>query len=359
MTAAVEDHYYWLTSLLAARGLQTRTSRVIALINATMGFGPLALTASAYGPHGAIPRSIAVLIAIYFLGTATLWLRHGWPSRRVAETTALTTAVAACVACLIISSPLVGLFATTTFALLTNHIAFFHRQSILYAAWILGALTVGYLAIRVAERDPVVAICGAFAVLSLNLFVYLTCRLAIGIGSTDVHHSEIEPLTGLLNSDGLYSRTANLLAARNRQDDRHLVLVMVSIDSYHLLAAMAGRKQANQARIEVSQALRETVRRNAIAAHISNSDFIIADTFTSPDASPLINRVQGAMRSTPSRVTASIGVVCTPLAPLTVHPPDLVIDKLLDAAAQAVNQAREAGGNDVRYDIREDFPIES
>lgn len=359
MTAAVDDHYYWLTSLLAARGLQTRTSRVISGINAIMGLGPLALTASPSGPHGVLPRALAILIAIYFLGTASLWLRHGWPSRRTAEVTALTTALAACVAFLIISNPMVGLFASATFALVTNHIAFFHRHRILFASWVLGALTVVYLACLVAEHDPVVAICGALAVLFLNLFVYLTCRLAIGLSTTDVHHSEIDPLTGLLNSDGLYSRTANLLAARNRQDDRHLVLVMVSIDSYHLLDSMGGRKQANQARIEVSQALRETVRRNAIAAHISNSDFIIADTFTTPDASPLINRVQGAMRSTPSRVTASIGVVCTPLAPLTVHPPDVVIDKLLDAAARAVTRAREAGGNDVRYDIREDFPIES
>jgi GGDEF domain-containing protein len=359
VTAAVDDHYYWLTSLLAARGLQTRTSRVISGINATLGLGPLALTASPSGPHGVLARALAILIAIYFAGTATLWLRHGWPSRRTAEVTALTTALAACLSCLIMANPLIGLFASATLALLTNHIAFFHRQSILYASWVLGALTVVYLACRVAEHDPVVAICGALAVVLLNLFVYLTCRLAVGISSTDIHHSEIEPLTGLLNSDGLYSRTANLLAARNRQDDRHLVLVMVSIDSYHLLASVAGRKQANQARIEVSQALRETVRRNAIAAHISNSDFIIADTFTTPDASPLINRVQGAMRSTPSRVTASIGVVCTPLAPLTVHPPDLVIEKLLEAAAEAVVSAREAGGNDVRYDIRQDFPIES
>lgn len=345
--------------MLAARGLQTRTSRAIAGTNVAMGFIPLALTASPDGPHGVIGRALAILIAVYFLGTATLWLRHGWPSRLTAEVTALTTTLAVGVGCLIMSNPLVGLFASATFALTTNHIAFFHRQSVLFASWILSTATVAYLAYRVATQDPVLATCGALLVGFLSLFAYLTGRLAVGINSADIHHREIEPLTGLLNSDGLYSRTANLLAARNRQDDRHLVLVMVSIDSYHLMASMAGQKQASQARIEVSQALRETMRRNAIAAHIANSDFIIADTFTTSDASPLINRVQGAMRSTPSRVTASIGVVCTPLAPLTVHPPDVVIDKLLEAAARSVTQAREAGGNDVCYDIREDFPIES
>ncbi|WP_370062631.1 diguanylate cyclase domain-containing protein [Mycobacterium sp. MAA66] len=358
MSSPAEDHYYWLTSLLAARGQQRRTSRSIAAVNATMGVSPLALIASPGGPHGTVPQVLAIAIAIYSVGIASLWLGHGWPSRPVAEVTATVTTLAVCVACVIMTNPLIGLFASVTFAFTTSHIAFFHRRTILITSWIMGGATLLYLAWRVGESDPVVAVGGALLVVLLNLFIYAVCKLAIGLSATDVHHSEIEPLTGLLNSDGLYSRTANLLAARNRQDDRHLVMVVVSIDSYQLLTSLSGRKHANQARIEVSQALRETVRRNAIAAHVSNSDFVIADTFTAPDASPLIERVQGAMRSTPSRVTASIGVVCTPLAPLTAHPPDVVIDKVMEAATQAVVQVREAGGNDVRYDIRAEFPIE-
>ena len=51
--------------------------------------------------------------------------------------------------------------------------------------------------------------------------------------------------------------------------------MVVSIDSYQLLTSLSGRRGANEARIEVSQALRETVRRNAIAAHISNSQTMI------------------------------------------------------------------------------------
>lgn len=358
MTAAVDDHYYWLTSMLAARGQQARTSRAIAAMNAGLGLTPVMLIASPMGPRGPVRAALAVAIAIFAISIATLWLSHSWPSRRASEVSVACSAVAVSAACLIMSSPILGLFATVSFVFGTIHIALFHHPRILVAPWGLGAVTVVVLAVRVGSQDPVLATALALLAVFVNVFVYYTCRQAIGLSTTDVHHSEIEPLTGLLNSDGLYTRTANLLAARNRQDDRHLVLVVVSIDSYELLASMSGRKQANQVRIEVSQALRETVRRNAIAAHITNSDFIIADTFTAPDASPLINRVQGAMRSTPSRVTASIGVVCTPLAPLTVYPPDLVIDSLLAAAEAAVVQAREAGGNDVRYDIRKDFPIE-
>ncbi|PRC62756.1 GGDEF domain-containing protein, partial [Mycobacterium sp. ITM-2017-0098] len=68
-------------------------------------------------------------------------------------------------------------------------------------------------------------------------------------------------------------------------------------------------------------ALREIVRHNAILAHVSDDDFLIADTFTTSDASPLVERVRGAIVATPQRLTASIGVVVTPLPPLTAEPP--------------------------------------
>lgn len=358
MNTAVEDHYYWLTSQLAARGQRAKTSRAIAAMNAGLGVTPLLLTASPAGPHGQVGRALAVAIAVFAVGVATIWLSHAWPSRQLSAISVTCSAIAVSAGCAIMTSPAVGLFGTVSFVFATIHIAVFHHPRLLLATWGIGAVTVIVLAVRLAATDPVLALALAVMPVLVNTFVYFTCRQAIGLSATDIHHSEIEPLTGLINSDGLYSRTANLLAARNRQDDRHLVLVVVSIDSYQLLTSLSGRRGANEARIEVSQALRETVRRNAIAAHISNSDFIIADTFTTPDPSPLINRIQGAMRSTPSRVTASIGVICTPLAPLTVHPPDVVLDKLLETANAAMTQVRERGGNDVRYDIRSDFPLD-
>ncbi len=102
----------------------------------------------------------------------------------------------------------------------------------------------------------------------------------------------------------------------------------------------------------VGQALRETVRHNAIVAHISDDDFLVADTFTTADASPLVERIRGAITVTPQRLTASIGVVCTPLAPLAAEPPDEVVDKLIAIATTAIEQARMAGGNQVRYVLR-------
>lgn len=358
MTADGQNHYYWLTALLAARGLQTRTTRVIAASNAALGIVPMLLILSPAGPHGRVPEAIAVAIAVVSIGIGAVWLRHTWPSQRFSAASVVFGAIPTGAACLVMSDPMLGLLATTAFIFASGYVAFLHRPMVLAGPWTIGAFTLIYLAVRIGAHDPVLAACGVAIVALLNVYVFFTCRIAIRLNTSDIHHTEIEQLTGLLNTNGLYARAANLLAARNRQDDQHMVLAMVSIDSFPLLTSMSGPRRANQARIDVSQALRETVRRNAIAAHISDSDFIIADTFTTPDASPLIDRVQGAMKSTPSRVTASIGVVCTPLAPLTVHPPEIVIDALLAAAAQAMERAREDGGNDVRYDVRNDLPID-
>ncbi|HEY9267656.1 MAG TPA: diguanylate cyclase, partial [Mycobacterium sp.] len=156
----------------------------------------------------------------------------------------------------------------------------------------------------------------------------------------------------LLHRDAFYRGVATLLASRSRSDDQYLVVVAVNIDSFSLLLGLSGARGGNRARVTVGQALRETVRHNAIVAHISDDDFLIADTFTTADASPLVERIRGAIAVTPQRLTASIGVVCTPLPPLAAEPPDDVADKLIAIATTAIEQARMAGGNQVRYVLR-------
>jgi GGDEF domain-containing protein len=143
-----------------------------------------------------------------------------------------------------------------------------------------------------------------------------------------------------------------LLASRSRNDDKFLVVVAVNIDSFSLLLGLSGSGGGNRARVTVGQALRETVRHNAIVAHVSDDDFLVADTFTTADPSPLVERIRGAIAVTPQRLTASIGVVCTPLPPLAAEPPDEVVDKLIAIATTAIEQARMAGGNQVRYIMR-------
>ena len=91
------------------------------------------------------------------------------------------------------------------------------------------------------------------------------------------------------------------------------------------------------------------IRHNAVLAHVAGAEFLIADSFTAADTSPLIERVRGAVAATASHVTASIGAVSTPLPPLTRHPPNDVLDEVIAIAASAMYAARRNGGNQPSY----------
>jgi hypothetical protein len=56
--------------------------------------------------------------------------------------------------------------------------------------------------------------------------------------------------------------------------------------------------------------------------------------------------------STPQGITASLGVVCTPLRPLADRPPDEVVDELIGLATAAMFRAHRRGGNQAEYVIR-------
>ena len=84
-------------------------------------------------------------------------------------------------------------------------------------------------------------------------------------------------------------------------------------------------------------------------AHIADSEFVIADLFESADASALIERVRGTITGSPSRLSASIGVVTTPLQPLVQLAPNDVLDELLSIATNAMYASRKGGGNQVTY----------
>ena len=247
---------------------------------------------------------------------------------------------------------MVGLTGAASYAVLTAFVVCFHAPRLLAVTWTMAVFALGVLIVRLAATDLALAICAAGMIILLNVFVAFACRAMILLIQPDTHHGDIEQLTGLLHRDAFYQSVATLLASRSRSADKYLVVVAVNIDSFSLLLGLSGPSGGNRARVTVGQALRETVRHNAIVAHVSDDDFLIADSFTTADASPLVERIRGAIAATPQRLTASIGVVCTPLPPLAAEPPDEVLDKLIAIATQAIEQARMAGGNQVRYVLR-------
>lgn len=343
------DHYYWLTAFLAARGVQITTCRVVAAVMFCLGAMPLALIGSSVGPVGPRDRLLAVIVAACCLAMSLSWLRHRWPTRTESALCVVTGTVCIAVACVIQAKPVVGLLGATTFAVLSGYIALFHTTRLLAFTWTVAAATLYSLAVRLTAIDAALAVCSVGLVALINISVAFACRMVIRLIDTGVLHGEIEPLTGLLNRDAFYQKAATLLTSRSRDDDRYLVVAVVNIDSFSLLIGTGGMAAGHRARVDVGQILRENIRRDTILAHVADAEFLIADTFTTADPSPLIERVRGAITTPPLRLAASIGVVSTPLQPLIHHPPHDVLDEVLAMATAAMYEARKAGGNQARY----------
>lgn len=345
------DHYYWLTAILAGRGLQTRFCRLIAGVIAGLGVIPMIVLVSPLGPQGLTGRILAVAVTTCCVLMSLLWLRHRWPTRTESAAYVVVGSFCIAVACLIPSSPVAGVLGATTFAVLAAYAACFHSVRLLVFTSIVAAATLVVLAVRLAPLDAALAIGSVALVALVNVFVALACRVVVRLVAGNVATSQLEPLTGLLDRDAFYERTATLLAARHRDDDRYLVLIVVNIDGFSLVTGMSGARGGNLARVTVGAALGDSVRHDAVVAHVSDAEFVIADTFTTADASPLVERIRSAVANTPSRLTTSVGVVSTPLRPLVHLPPDDVVDEVVTIATEAMQEARRAGGNRARFVI--------
>jgi hypothetical protein len=142
------DHYYWLTALLSAREMRTRTCRVVAAIIFTLGTIPVTLMATAPGPLGLPHQILVVAVVVCCLVMGSLWLRRWWPTRTESQLCVLIGTVCIAVACLIEARPVVGLLGSATFAVLAAFVAFFHSGRLLAFTWSVGAVTIGLLAVR-------------------------------------------------------------------------------------------------------------------------------------------------------------------------------------------------------------------
>ncbi len=342
-----EDHYYWITSYLATRGLQRATCRLTAANLLGLGMIPLILMLSDLGPTGALNRWFAIGVTVCCVVMASLWLRSGWPTRLQSQLCVGAGSICIAVACLIDADPAIGLMGTSTFVVVSAFTALFHDGRLLAYTWIVGAATLIALAVRLGEFEPAIALTGIALVVLINLFVVFVCRNVIRLVNTDVHYGELEPLTGLLTRDAFSDRVATI-AARDRNGDRFLAIVVVSLDSFSLLKAMGGDADGNQARVAIGHRISETLRRDAVLAHVGESEYLVADTFDSTDATMLTERLQHSVRTAPYRLTASIGVAVTPLARLVGHPPHDVVEELITIATTNVYTARRDGGQRTR-----------
>lgn len=341
------DHYYWVTASLAARGLQTMTCRVIALLTASFGVLPVVMIFSPAGPDGNAGRTIAVGIGVCRGLLALGWLRARWPSRAQSLVYIAVSALCITLAALTKQNPVSGLTTSMSFAALVGYTVFFHTPRYVFYLATMTVPTVLFLAARLAaDGDPAWAVSLLGAVWVVMLSGALACQSLVHLLGIAVLPGEIQPLTGLLNRSAFYAAAGALIAARCREDDRYLGVLIVELDNFGLLA---GRPEGDRAAVAAAQTLREVVRRDAVIAHTGEAEFIIADIFAAPDPDPLAKRIRGAIKTTPPNTSASIGVVLTPLPPLADCPPEELFDELIAMATALMHDARRSGGNRARH----------
>ncbi|WP_299563805.1 diguanylate cyclase [uncultured Mycolicibacterium sp.] len=345
------DQYYWLTAMLAARGLQSVTRRVVAVSLVVCALLPPAMMFSSVGARGEA-RLLVLATTAVTLAVPALWLRGRWPTRAQSILTVLVATGNIAVGCLTTGNPLAGLLGATAFAPVATYLVLFHSLRYAVLPWLVAAATVGVLVGRVSGADVALAICVVVLLVAVNALMVFLVLTMVRLTAADVDHERIEPLTGLLNRDAAYEQVATMLAARSRGDDRYLVFAAVSIDNFAALVDLAGSARGDAARVAIAQTLRENVRRDAILAHVADAEFLVVDTFTDTDPSPLVRRLLSAIAAAPAGLTASIGVVTTPLPPLAEHPPHEVIEEVNSIAGLAMYEARLAGGNQARYVLR-------
>ncbi|CAN5561661.1 diguanylate cyclase [soil metagenome] len=344
------DHYYWMTAYLAARGAQPAVCRAVALATIGLGVIPLLMLASPSGPQGMVGRVLSLAVTAVCVVMALLWLRPIWPSQRMSGAFVVTSSLCIAVVCFTGGDPLANVTAGGAFAILAAYIGLFHTARYVLFNMCVAVITVVWTAVQLTqERDVLFAVCTAVFVITINIAVPLACQTLVHMLEVDVLATDIDSITGLLNQEAFYQHTSELIGARNRGDDRYLVILVTTLDSFRALAATECRVATDRARVAIGQTLRDITRHNAVVAHVGEEEFLISDTFQSTDVSPLVERLRGAVAITPPRLTASVGVVSTPIKALGGASTNEVLDELITIATVAMFDARLAGGDQVRY----------
>lgn len=348
------DPYYWVTAQVSARGWQVsgRLRRMLAIGGIIVAVCHVALILSRAGAVD--PSQVAASAFLTSCGVlmSVFWLRvRRWPTRRMSYLAMVVGAVCTTVATLSIGDPILGMFGAAVFTLLTAYAAVFHHTAALAIGACGFVVSVTVLGSRLSETNLIAFVVLVVFLLLFNGAVYVTARTAAHLTLIDGGFDEFDRLTGLPNRRAFDAQLSTLIGARCRTRDRYLAVGVLKIDGYGALEALTGRPGIHAAQMDVSEALRETLRRDAIAAHVGDDEFAIADVFEADDPSPLMERVSSAIASAPSRITVSAGVACRPLRAVAGHPHENVIEALMCLAGSANGRSRQAGGNVVTYDI--------
>ena len=345
------DHYYWMTATVATNGVQAGLCRGIALLTAGLGVLPTAMMFSPAGPDSTAGRQVSMMVtaATILLALACFWRRGRWTTRLQSTVFIVGASSGIAAAALVQSNPVSGFTAAMSFAALSGYCAFAHTTR--YACYLLiaAAPVVGVQTARLSSMgDPVWAWTLVTSFVVVNVAITMMCHTFVQLLEIGVLHSDIDPITGLLNRQAFYA-SVGALVARSRDEDRYLMVAVAGLDNFSVLIASDGVPAGYRVRVAAARTLREIIRREAVVAHIEDTHFLIADSFPSPDVVPLIERVRGAIGTTRPRTTVSVGYTCTAMQSSAEPPSEARLDEVIAALMECVDEVRRSGGNQSLY----------
>ncbi|MGM0425300.1 MAG: GGDEF domain-containing protein, partial [Thermodesulfobacteriota bacterium] len=155
--------------------------------------------------------------------------------------------------------------------------------------------------------------------------------------------SQLDPLTGLANRRSL-EQSLELESERSRRHGQPLSLALLDIDDFKQLNDTYGHSLGDQALVELSRLLRNSIRKTDMAARLGGEEFVLLLPGTGLiQAKHMLNRIMDRLRklklqvsSTSDQIafTCSIGMVCYK-GRLEIQPA-----QILEAADQAMYQAK-------------------
>ncbi|WP_428342827.1 GGDEF domain-containing protein [Mycobacterium sp.] len=334
---------------LNTRGIRLTWRALIAAVIAAISVIPAAVLAGPTLPRYPAAEVVGPAVSGAGLTMALLWLIR-WPTRVQSLVYALTGSICITGACLVQRDPLAGMLGCCAFAVLGGYIAFFHTAQYTAINFVIAMTTAVTLAGRlVRSYDIFVAGGGLMLILVLNVAFPFAVQWLVHSLASELRQSSRDPLTGLLIRRAFYQSTYGLLL-RRRQGPRYLAVAMIDLDNFKRLNDTQGHAAGDEALVAVAGALRLASPDTSIIARFGGEEFVVADIYHTDGLHDVAEHLRNAVGATRYPVTASIGIISTPLGPSFDPAERELINDLINAADSAMYAAKRAGGNQSRSD---------
>lgn len=341
------DHFDWLSGYLEAQHLRGLTRFMMVGVIVVLGTAPVLMHWSPGGPADGPSEVLSAALASITAAMAVLWARR-WPTREQSKIFAVISSLSIAAACLLDRDPAAGLIGCSAFAAMAGYVAFFHTSPYLVAVIGLALTTTVINGARFAAAgDPAGAVSKFLVILVGVLAVPGSIQVLVRLLGSDAAQSDMDSLTNILNRRG-FVRAAHECAARARQYGGTIGVVLVDLDGFKRINDTRGHAAGDGLLITIADILRRhTDGQDSVAARFGGEEFLVCGHLDEPAVAEVAELVRLDVAALPDAITVSIGSAMAKIGDITDQEITVLINRLVEAADDAMYCAKRAGGNRV------------